>query len=88
MASSSYAKYVQIKMRAAFYGTLLAENLQTDEIWLSDIPNPYGILLAENLQADEIWLSDIPNPKSKQQYTVNNYCSVAMDNERELIQHI
>lgn len=61
MVSSSYTKYVQIKMRAAFC----------------------GILSAENLQIYEIWLSDIPNPKSKEQYTVNNYCSVAMDNQTE-----
>jgi hypothetical protein len=40
-------------------------------------------LLAENLQIDEIWLSDIPNPKSKEQYIVNNYRSVAMDNNTQ-----
>jgi hypothetical protein len=39
MIFSSYTKYVQIKMRTAFC-VLLAENLQIDEIWLSDIPNP------------------------------------------------
>jgi hypothetical protein len=40
-------------------------------------------ILAENLESDEIWLSDIPNPKSKEQYIINNYCSVAMDNKTE-----
>jgi hypothetical protein len=32
MLTSSYTKYVKIKMRAAFCGILLAENLQTDNI--------------------------------------------------------
>lgn len=60
MIWSSYTKYVQIKMRAAFC-----------------------VLLAENLQIDEIGLSDIANPKSKEQYIVNNYCSVSMDNKKD-----
>jgi len=64
MISSSYTKYVQMKMRAA-----------------------YCALSAENLQIDEIWLLDVWNPNSKEQYTVNYYCSVAMDNKTELIQY-